>query len=83
MPAIILYGARDCDDTQRTRAYLQANRVPFEEISIDQDAEAERFVLFINKGFRSTPTLVIGDGQRKVVLTEPTNEALDAELANW
>lgn len=82
-PRIILYGAVDCDDTQRTRAHLQAGQMPFEEVSIDQDAEAERFVLFINGGFRSTPTLVIGAGQRKVILTEPSNQALDAELAHW
>lgn len=80
MVSILLYGAADCDDTQRTRAHLQARQIPFQEVSIDEDHEAERFVIFINKGFRSTPTLVFGEGKRKVILTEPSNEELDAEL---
>lgn len=80
MVSIFLYGAADCDDTQRTRAHLHARQIPFQEVSIDEDPEAERFVIFINKGFRSTPTLVFGEGKRKVILTEPSNEELDAEL---
>lgn len=80
MPMIVMYGAVDCDDTQRTRAHLQARQIPFQEVSIDEDAEAERFVLFVNNGFRSTPTLVIGDGKRKIILTEPSDTELDAEL---
>lgn len=79
---IILYGATDCDDTERTRAFLQARGVPFREVNIDHDAEAERFVIFINGGFRSTPTLAIGEGKRKVILTEPTNEELEQALTH-
>jgi len=82
MPAITMYGAVDCDDTARTRAYLQSHQVLFSEISIDNDPAAEQFVIFINRGFRSTPTLVIGEGKRKVILTEPTDEELAQELAN-
>ena len=77
MPTIIMYGATDCDDTERTREFLRARGVPFREVNIDRDAEAERFVMFINGGFRSTPTLVIGEGKRKVILTEPSNEELE------
>ncbi|HRN50637.1 MAG TPA: glutaredoxin family protein [Anaerolineales bacterium] len=80
MTAIFLYGAADCDDTERTRQHLHSQNIEFTEVSIDTDAEAERFVIFINRGFRSTPTLVIGEGKRKVILTEPSNEELDAEL---
>ena len=35
---------------------------------------------FINGGFRSTPTLVFDEGNRKIVLTEPTDEELEREL---
>lgn len=80
MPKIVLYGAVDCDDTQRTRAHLHARQIPFQEVSIDEDPEAERFVIFVNNGFRSTPTLVIGEGKRRVIYTEPSNAELDAEL---
>jgi len=81
MPPLTLYGRPDCDDTERTRARLRALGVAFTEIDIDRDPAADAFVRFINGGFRSTPTLVFGDGQRKVVLTEPTDEELDEALA--
>ncbi|GAB4462040.1 MAG: hypothetical protein OHK0041_25690 [Anaerolineales bacterium] len=77
---IVMYGATDCDDTQRTREHLQARGVPFREVNIDHDTEAERFVIFINGGYRSTPTLLIGEGKRKMILTEPTNKELDEAI---
>lgn len=77
---ITLYGARDCDDTERTRAFLQALGVPFVEVDIDANPAAENFVLFVNQGYRSTPTLVIGQGKRKIILTEPTNAELEEVL---
>ncbi len=73
---LTLYGATDCDDTERTRNHLRQLGIPFTEVNIDVDVEAERFVVFINLGYRSTPTLVFGEGKRKIVLTEPTNEEL-------
>jgi len=78
---ITLYGATDCDDTERTRNYLRELGVPFREVNIDHDPDAERFVIFINGGFRSTPTLVIGEGKRKLILTEPANEELAEALS--
>ncbi|MBI5824556.1 MAG: glutaredoxin family protein [Chloroflexi bacterium] len=77
---IVLYGAADCDDTERTREHLRALGAPFREVSIDRDPESERFVVFINGGYRSTPTLVVGEGKHKLILTEPTNEELDEVL---
>ncbi len=79
---ITLYGATHCDDSERTRKHLKAAGIPFREVNIDHDPDAERFVIFINRGNRSTPTVVIGDGQIKVVVTEPSNEDLDGLLAD-
>jgi len=78
---LTLYGSTDCDDTERTRHHLQARGVPFTEINIDHDPAAEQFVVFINRGYRSTPTLVIGNGKTKLILTEPTDEELERALA--
>lgn len=75
---IALYGSTDCDDTAHVTERLRALGIQFHMVNIDHDPEAERFVLFINGGFRSTPTLVIGDGKRKIVLTEPTDAQIDA-----
>jgi len=73
---IVLYSATICDDSDRTRLQLQQLGVAFEEVNIDHNQAAEQFVVFVNNGYRSTPTLVIGKGKRKLILTEPT----DAEL---
>jgi mycoredoxin len=50
-------------------------------VNIDHDAEAEQFVIFINGGNRSTPTLVLGAGKFKTILTEPTNAEFDSLFA--
>lgn len=78
---LTLYGATDCDDTERTRARLRALGVPFDEINIDHDPAAEQFVIFINRGYRSTPTLVLDGGKIKMIATEPTADELDRLLA--
>lgn len=77
---LTVYGRPDCDDTDTVRAYLQALGVAFTEVNIDEDAAANQFVLFINGGFRSTPTVIFGVGKRKVILTEPTEIELDEAL---
>ncbi len=77
---LTLYGATDCDDTERTRTHLCKLGIPFREVNIDDDAEAEQFVKFINQGYRSTPTLVLGEGKFKIVVTEPTDQELEQVL---
>ena len=78
---LTVYGATDCDDTERTCNRLRVLGAPFREVNIDQDAEAEHFVIFINGGHRSTPTLVFGAGNFKLIVTEPTEAELDDALA--
>jgi mycoredoxin len=77
---ITIYGATDCDDTERVRARLVALRVPFRETNIDHDTDAACFVRVVNGGNRSTPTLVFGAGRCKRVVTEPTDAELDQIL---
>lgn len=73
---VTVYGAQDCDDTERTRIHLQRLGIPFHEVNIDQEHDAERCVLVINAGERSTPTVVIRRGKRKIVVTEPTDDEI-------
>ena len=69
---IVMYGATDCDDTEAVRHYLTTHHIAFRDVNIDEDDVANQFVIFINGGFRSTPTLVLGNGKHKTILTEPT-----------
>jgi mycoredoxin len=73
---LTMYGATDCEDTQHVREQLTAWFIPFREVNIDHDAEAEQFVIFVNGGLRSTPTLVMGDATWKTILTEPGDDEL-------
>lgn len=73
---LTVYGAGDCDDTERVHLWLAAQAIAFHAVDIDQAPAAEQFVIFINQGFRSTPTLVFGEGRRKLIVTEPTDEEL-------
>ena len=77
---LTVYGGGDCDDTERVVGQLDALAIPYRLVIIDDDPAAERFVIFINNGYRSTPTLVFGDGNRKTVLTEPTSAELAGAL---
>lgn len=77
---LTLYGGDDCDDTEHVTGRLNALGIPFRAVILENDADAEQFVIFINNGFRSTPTLVFGTGKHKIVLTEPTDEELEVML---
>ena len=82
LSSIVIYGATTCDDTERTREFLHKRGIPFEEVNIDHDRAAEQFVIFLNNGYRSTPSLVSGEGRRKTILVEPTNEELENLLVD-
>ena len=77
---LTLYGGDDCEDTDHVIGRLRAWNIPFREVILERDPDAERFVIFINGGYRSTPTLVFGDGRHKTILTEPTDEELAEAL---
>ena len=77
---LTLYGGDDCDDTDHVIGRLRAWNIPFREVILERDPDAERFVIFINGGYRSPPTLVFGDGRHKTILTEPTDEELAEAL---
>ncbi len=78
IPPITMYGATYCEDTARVRQHLQELGYPFNEVNIDLSKDGENFVIFINNGKRTTPTLVIGEGSLKLVLTEPSNAQVEA-----
>ncbi len=76
-PSIRMYSTTWCGDCRRSKRFLEAHQIPFEEINIDEDRQAAEVVLTINKGARSVPTIVFPDGS---VLVEPSNLALAGKL---
>lgn len=77
---IIMYGKTGCEDTDRSRMFMQERGIPFREVNIDHDPEGEFFVRFLNQGARATPTIVIGDPDYRVILVEPDNARLEEVL---
>jgi thioredoxin reductase (NADPH) len=74
---ITIYGAHWCPDCRRSKQFLGEHRVPYNWVDIEQDKEAEQFVIETNKGKRIIPTIIFNDGS---FLVEPTNAELAAKL---
>lgn len=74
---ITVYATRWCGDCRRARRFLEKHQIPFEWIDIDHDPKAEQYVLEVNHGMRSVPTIVFEDGS---ILVEPSNAQLESKL---
>jgi glutaredoxin-like protein len=77
-PEIIVYGADWCPDCRRAKRILAERQVQYSWVDIDKDREGEKFVITTNRGNRSIPTIIFGDGS---ILVEPTNPELIAKLS--
>lgn len=76
-PQITVYGAYWCPDCRRSKMFLGEHQIPYNWIDIEQDPEAEQFVIAKNNGKRIIPTIVFEDGS---FLVEPSNAQLAAKL---
>ena len=74
---IIVYGAHWCPDCRRSKQFLGEHQIPYSWVDIEEDPEAERFVIEKNDGKRIVPTIVFADGS---FLVEPTNAQLASKL---
>jgi glutaredoxin len=74
---IVVYATRWCFDCKRSEKFLRRNHIDFRRVDIDQDSRGEEFVLEVNNGSRSVPTIVFPDGS---MLVEPSNKELASKL---
>lgn len=58
---IKVYTTRWCGDCQITKTYLDRFGIPYQEIDIENDPQAAEYVMQVNGGRRSVPTVVYGD----------------------
>lgn len=72
---IIMYATTWCGDCRMARRWFDSHQIPYEWINIENDAEAAAYVVKVNRGMRSVPTIVFPDGS---ILVEPSPR----ELAN-
>jgi mycoredoxin len=74
---IIVYGTSWCPDCRRAQRVLDQHGVQYTYINIENDPAATEFVIKVNKGNQSVPTIVFPDGS---ILVEPSNAVLQARL---
>ncbi|HZT07616.1 MAG TPA: glutaredoxin domain-containing protein [Chloroflexota bacterium] len=74
---IRVYGTSWCPDCIVARRVLDGFDVDYEWIDITGNDEAIEFVMTINRGYRSVPTIVLPGGR---TMTEPSGRELTAVL---
>ena len=74
---ITVFGAHWCPDCRRSKQFLGEHQIPYNWVDIEEDPEAEKFVIAKNDGKRIIPTIVFPD---ESFLVEPTNAELATKL---
>lgn len=74
---IRVYGTSWCPDCRRATRVLDQSGVTYTYINIEEDAQAAAYVMKVNNGFQSVPTIVFPDGS---ILVEPSNSELQRKL---
>lgn len=65
---IVMYTTQFCSDCLRAKKFFEANNIPYLNIGLEGDPQATEFVMQVNNGNRSVPTIVFPDGS---ILVEP------------
>ncbi|HLF26513.1 MAG TPA: FAD-dependent oxidoreductase [Anaerolineae bacterium] len=74
---LTVYGAVWCEDCKRSKKFLGEQRVHYNWVDVEQNADGLALVERVNQGKRLIPTIVFDDGG---VLVEPSNAELAAKL---
>jgi mycoredoxin len=77
LPSLKVYANDWCFDCRRVKRFLTDEKISYEWIDIDRDKQAEQYVIQVNRGMRSVPTILFPDG---TTLTEPSNAQLSQKL---
>lgn len=73
-----MYTTRWCGYCHQLKKVLEKFGIGYDEINIEQDPTAAKFVESVNGGNRTVPTLRFADGS---TLTNPTGREVRAKLA--
>jgi mycoredoxin len=70
---IVMYSTQYCSDCLRAKAFFESNQITYIPVSLEGNPDATEFVMKMNNGYRSVPTIVFPDG---TVLVEPSWQEL-------
>ena len=73
-----MYTMEYCSDCKRVKAFLEENQIAYLKVGLEGNEEAVRFVMTVNKGNRSVPTIIFPDSS---ILVEPSQEELKAKFS--
>ena len=74
-----MYTTEYCSDCIRAKQFFEANNIPHLRVGLEGNTEATDFVMKVNNGYKSVPTIIFPDGS---VLVEPAWEELKAKISN-
>ena len=74
---IVMYVTEYCSDCLRAKRYFDTNDIPHLRVNLEGNQQATEFVMQINRGYRSVPTIIFPDG---TVLVEPGWDELKAKF---
>ncbi len=66
---LTMYSTRWCGYCRRLKSQLEREGITFEEVDIERDERAAEYVMSVNRGNQTVPTVVFADG---TALTNPT-----------
>lgn len=74
---IVMYSTQYCSDCTRAKAFFEANDISYIPVLLEGNQTATEFVMKMNNGFRSVPTIIFPDG---TVLVEPSWQELKEKV---
>jgi mycoredoxin len=72
-----MYATEYCSDCIRAKAFFEANNIEYLRVGLEGNKQAVEFVMSINNGYRSVPTIIFPDGS---VLVEPSLKELGEKI---
>ncbi len=66
---IVMYSTKYCPDCHRAKAFFESNNIEYLNIGLENNEEATKFVMKVNSGNQSVPTIIFPNGS---VLVEPS-----------
>ena len=76
--ALTMYSTTWCGYCRRLKSQFEREGIAYREINIEHDPDSARFVMQVNGGNQTVPTVVLPDG---TALTNPSLAEVKAYLA--
>jgi mycoredoxin len=66
---IVMYTTDHCSDCYQVKVFFDAHKINYLPVGLENNERATEFVININNGYRTVPTIIFPDGS---ILVEPS-----------